>query len=455
MQRVVAALVTHDPDPSRSPFRRVGSTALISLLIAAVALGGTAVYALFTGRGAQAADEEAVVYIEKETGAQFIFTKADGRLHPVLNYASGLLIIASANAKSDQVSRKTLATVPRGATMGIPDAPNALPRPSDLLTGAWAVCSQSPDGAPQSLLAVGEKITGGTSAAPVAGPPPGALLVQDPTGKTFLMYGSRRFLIPNSRSVLAAFVWSERQPVKVAAGWLNAVPAGPDLAPIPIPERGKASGVPGVANGRVLQSRDEPDGPSQWAVALPGGAAVISEMQAKLLLNESSTGQVIKIKNSQFGDLKRSSDQAIVDRALAGLPTTVPPLLTVSQRLCLTVSPVDGRTDLLIDPDAPDPGNPVPASAAGTTKIDRIRVHPGRGVLVESVASPTAPVGSGTISIVTDAGTRYPIADADTVANLGYGGIKPRRLPAELVALLPEGPALDPVQARKPQPGTA
>jgi hypothetical protein len=42
LQRVVSALVTHDPDPTRSPFRRVGSTALVSVLIAILALGGTA-----------------------------------------------------------------------------------------------------------------------------------------------------------------------------------------------------------------------------------------------------------------------------------------------------------------------------------------------------------------------------------------------------------------------------
>jgi len=35
LQRVVAALVTHDPDPHRSPLRRAGTTALVSLVIAA------------------------------------------------------------------------------------------------------------------------------------------------------------------------------------------------------------------------------------------------------------------------------------------------------------------------------------------------------------------------------------------------------------------------------------
>ena len=49
LQRVVAALVTHDPDPHRSPLRRAGTTALVSLVIAALAVGGAAVYGLLTG----------------------------------------------------------------------------------------------------------------------------------------------------------------------------------------------------------------------------------------------------------------------------------------------------------------------------------------------------------------------------------------------------------------------
>jgi hypothetical protein len=35
---------------------------------------------------------------------------------------------------------------------------------------------------------------------------------------------------------------------------------------------------------------------------------------------------------------------------------------------------------------------------------------------------------------------------------LGYAGVKPLQYPAELVALLPVGPALDPAEARKTRP---
>jgi hypothetical protein len=102
---------------------------------------------------------------------------------------------------------------------------------------------------------------------------------------------------------------------------------------------------------------------------------------------------------------------------------------------------------VLVDPETPPEGNPVTGS--GPSKIDQVRVQAGAGVLVESVASPTAAVGSGTVSIVTDDGRRYPIVDVATREFLGFQGVAPQRLPAELVALLPVGPALDPKQAVK------
>jgi type VII secretion protein EccB len=445
LQRVVAALVTHDPDPSRSPFRRVGSTALVSLLVAVVALGGTAAYAAIANSGASKADQEGKLYIEKETGAKFVFYKPDNKLHPVLNYTSGLLIIASPGAGTERVPRKALAKVPRGAELGIPGAPDALPGRRDLSAAPWAVCSQQGGGTPQSTLVVGETINGGTDVAS------GALLVQDPTDRTFLVYGNRRFLIPEPQALQAAFGWSARQPVPVAAAWINALPAGPDLAPLSIARRGKASGVAGRRNGDLLQVQDGTEGPSEWAVALSDGAAAISDAQARLLRTVRGTGAVTRISTAELLDIPPAA-QAVVNRAVAGHPTTVPNLLNPTQRLCLTLDPKDGRIAVLVDPAPPEPGNPVAATANGIRKIDTVRVKSGTGVLVEAQASPTAPAGSGTVSIVTDAGLRFAVADTPTLSYLGYEGVTPQRLPAELVALLPEGPALDPKQAVKSPP---
>jgi hypothetical protein len=120
------------------------------------------------------------------------------------------------------------------------------------------------------------------------------------------------------------------------------------------------------------------------------------------------------------------------------LPANVPALLGSAVSVCLTDSRV------LVDPVVPDGTVP-----AGRTGADRVLVPRGGGALVEAAASPTAPPGSGTVSLVTDAGVRYPLASADLLGPLGYGGVAPVRVPAGLVALLPDGPALDPVAAAR------
>src|ERR1700754_1463758 len=91
VQRVVAALVMRETDPAQSPFRRAAGATLASLLVSAIALGGAAVYGAFVGGGGQGWKNESAVIIEKESGARYVYRQ--GRLRPVLNYASALLIL--------------------------------------------------------------------------------------------------------------------------------------------------------------------------------------------------------------------------------------------------------------------------------------------------------------------------------------------------------------------------
>jgi hypothetical protein len=60
--------------------------------------------------------------------------------------------------------------------------------------------------------------------------------------------------------------------------------------------------------------------------------------------------------------------------------------------------------------------------------------------------APDAP--SGVHYLVTDLGVRYPVPAVDVLAVLGLGGAVPVRVPAEVMALLPLGPALYPQAAR-------
>ncbi len=65
------------------------------------------------------------VIVEKESGARFVYREQ--KLHPVLNYASALLIVGADRSKTVLVSRRTIDGVPRGLPLGIADAPDSLP----------------------------------------------------------------------------------------------------------------------------------------------------------------------------------------------------------------------------------------------------------------------------------------------------------------------------------------
>jgi hypothetical protein len=91
----------------------------------------------------------------------------------------------------------------------------------------------------------------------------------------------------------------------------------------------------------------------------------------------------------------------------------------------------------------------IPAGTAppGPARVDLVHVARGQGAVVEAAASPDAPAGSGTVSLVTDSGHQYALASRELLGRLGYAKVRPTRVPAQLIAYLPAGPALDPVRA--------
>ena len=439
LQRVVAALVTHDPDPHRSPLRRAGTTALVSLVIAALAVGAAAVYGLLTGHSTVPVRDESVVFLEKGSGARYVYLAADGRLHPVLNHASGLLIANAGAPKVVTASRKRLASVPLGDPLGIPGAPDPLPGGKDLRTGDWSVCTATTDAGPRSTLLIGEPVVGGTAAAGRA------VLVGDPAGQIFLVHGDRRFRIPPDRATatLAALGWNAQQPWPVAAGFLNAIPLGPDLVAPGVPRFGERSAVDGHRVGQLLT-----DG-RQWSVVLADGAAPVTEVQARLLRARPDAFPPL----TPAGGFAHLPPSRVRLGPADGVPAGVPELAVPAERACMTL-PVRRDTGLRLDPGVPA-GAPVRGGPAvpGGVLADFVHVARGRGALVVAAASPSAPAGSGTVSVVTDTGRRYPIAARDLLGRLGYGDVPPRQVPAQLVALLPQGPALDAVRARQPVAG--
>jgi type VII secretion protein EccB len=459
LQRVVAALVTHDPDPHRSPLRRAGTTALVSLVIAMLAVTGAAIWGALQGSNGQNVRDPSVLFVEKGSGAQYVYLDSDKKLHPVLNYTSGLLVANATEPKVVNASRERLAEVPLGDPLGIPDAPNSLPTGDDLLPARWTICSQQPQSptpaaAPQSLLAVGDQVTGGGELpVPDTRTLPAqlrALLVKDPTGQTFLVYANRRFPIPDNRvqQTLSAFGWSSDAPIEVATAWVNAVPAGPEFAAPSIPGLGDRSRVVSDYDvGQVVRVVGEQGiRADQFGVVVDDGIADITPVQALLMQNSRKDMDL-----NEYSSL-HSKTSLVAQSSAAGFPATPPSLLGhPTTGICLTYTA--GSLSIRLDPKIPS-GTAVPSGAGvpGGVQADVVHVPRGKGALVVAAASPSAPASTGTVSIVTDTGRRYPIASRDILGKLGFAGVSPVQVPAQLIALLPQGPSLDAAKARQSRP---
>jgi hypothetical protein len=209
--------------------------------------------------------------------------------------------------------------------------------------------------------------------------------------------------------------------------------------------------MPGAKIGQ-LYTAVAPGGTRTYAVALADGVVEISELDANLLAADPQAGgqRPNELGISAYAALPRSSTRAFRSQDGARLPKTTPTQVSPGRSVCLSVqSPTDSR--VVLDAAVPDnvtdtktPG----ATRAGAMLADRIAVRRGHGAVVE--AAPGATASGGALSLVTDNGLRYPIAKPEVLNKLGYAGVKPVRIPAQLVAMLPTGPSLDPVAARRP-----
>ncbi|MFG3603064.1 type VII secretion protein EccB [Micromonospora chersina] len=441
VQRAVAALVMRETDPAQSPFRRLAGAGLASVLVAVIALGGVALYGLFAGGGSAWRDPGAVI-VEKESGARFVYREE--KLHPVLNYASALLVIGAERPKTVLVSRRSVEGVPRGLPLGIADAPDSLPAPGRLAGGAWTVCSVTAAEAgrtqARSALLIGRDATGGRPLGDEG------LLLRHPDGSLHLLWHERRYLLRDTDRVLAALAATRERAVPVAPALLNTVPAGADLAPPTLRDLGAPSErVTGATVGDVYLVRNSGGG-RQYAVAGRAGLAGITELQAALLLARTGQGDPEPITLGRFAALPK-----LPDLVPAGptAPPAVPPRLATAEggALCARAGDDTGVREVRLGATPPD------LSAAARTppgrggSADQVLVEPGRGALVESVAAPGA--GGGAVCLVTDLGRRYVLAGADVPGMLGYAGVHPVRLPAGLVSLVPAGSPLDPAAARR------
>lgn len=456
VQRSTSALVTRETDPEQPPFRRPVTAAFAGVALAILALAGFGVYGLVVPGGNSAWRKDNVVIVEKETGTRYVYL--GGRLHPVTNYASALLLVGD-HGSAERVSRDSLVDVPRGPRLGIPDAPDSLPGADRLLTGSWSLCST-----PASDLA-GSRID---ESVLLAGMPPAggvalgdsALLVElVPTGERFMIWRGYRHKIDDYGAVGTGLALTAEPWARVGQAWLDMLPDGAPIGPIAVPEAGAEStaipGRPDIRTGTLLVV-ESASGGAQYYLAERTALRPITALQYDIqrahepVLATGREPSAIPLSPALAARSVRLDPAAVLAESA---PAARPAIAVVRDReatVCASFDPATTAPRLTVNPDLP-PADPMSATARRTARgmplADRVAIPPGWAALVEAMPSADAP--AGTLTVITDMGRRYPVAEPEVLKMLGYGNARPIRLPGNLIARLPEGPGLDPLAAAR------
>jgi len=449
-QRLGLALLQGEPDLPESPMRRQNVATFAGILIAVLIVAGFGIWGLLKPGNATKLTEAGQLLIEEETGASYVYNQQSGRLQPVANYVSARLLLDSENIKVRTVSAESLAGFARGPKLGIQGAPDSLPKPERLVKAPWSACvAEGPDGTggrrPYVTL-VGGMDVGGT---PVGGE---ALVVSDGQ-HTWVLWANQRLRVTNVDRL------TDQTPRRVPASWINAIPAGVDFVAPQVPQRGKKVAGPGGKTSRVGQVYKVASvaGTSErWYVLFADGLAPISQTQALLLLQDPESRRA-------YGD--RPARETLIDAATAnavkasaqrpmsnGLPATMPRFRTpgVSAPLCAVyANTVKGSTQAVLTTGSKI-RIPAPGGSAGPEKVDQVLLRPGSAVLAGTLPGDGPLSAVQQFSLITDQGRRYRLTSADVIGKLGYKATDVAPVPAHLLRLIPDGPALDPAAARTP-----
>ncbi|MFS8099754.1 type VII secretion protein EccB [Lentzea alba] len=439
--RLTSALLRVDPDAPESPLHRTYRGSTIGGIIATVVCLVLLLFGFISPGGNKSWKVEGALVVADGSGARFLY--AGGKLLPVLNFASAKLV-AGDQLVVKHVAEKSLQDVPRGDPLGIIGAPDALPA---LGSDPWQVCTAvSRDRTGQTALGIG----GGAGARPLGDDE--AVVVETPDGKTSLLWRGKRHRVAAEHGALDALD-GVPQPVKAPAALLDALPTGPDFAPMAIAGLGSAGPRLGSADSKIGRLYAVSGELSQHYVLTTAGLTPVSALDARLL------GADPRVRTAAYGGGEVAVTQLpgrVVSEHLSKAepppPVSPPRAVTLhsGQGLCAVVVP-DGdapRTQIALSSQVSEEGQPPydqPGVAEPCTKVDRIGVRPGSGALVRATTA-SGRVGDA-LYLVTDTGVKYPVPP-DGAKALGYGSSVSIGLSTSLLALLPTGASLDPSSLR-------
>lgn len=422
--RLVAALVSHDPDRVDSPLRRVFTGTFASVMIGVVIMAGFGVFGLIRpGHNTTWKENDSVVVIDSEAGQVFWYRKPT--LYPMENITSARL--ASNGADEVTLKSNSLRGVERGERLGIAGAPGQLPPPDDLEFYPAQVCATAPtDGARNTTLSFGSAAEPAGEAIPV--------VLTDGDNREFLVVDGIAHLVPKPEdqresplSVLLAY-----PRFAGAYGLLSTIPVGSELSPERI-----LAGIQGIGEpsknpaGDATQVGDlvQVTGSDATYLMLSDGLIQIRPLELKAL--QAANHRVVEL-TSQEAAAHTSDHQPI---AAPDLPTRLPRdpgrAGIESGPLCATWSDAEARPVLSADVTPPEVTSPV----EDPTLADRVHGEPGKGALLANVESG----GPAQAAVLLLQGKRYGIANAEALAALKYSTDDVERTSSAIMRLIPPG----------------
>ncbi|MET8635069.1 type VII secretion protein EccB [Streptomyces sp. NPDC004096] len=457
MSRLTSGMLLADPDAPESPLGRTTRGVVIGTVIAVVIAAAAVVYGLINPGGNDSWRTANSLIVNKETGGRFLYV--GGRLRPVRNYASALLI-GGADLKTTDVRTASLRDTPVGAPVGIPGAPDSVPEAGDLDGGPWQVCS--------AVATVDSNAGTGTAAlttlvagAPTDGTGMGAdrgIVVAGPDRATYLVWRGSRLRLDKTSGAAVSLGYGSVTPRPVSAAFLDALVSGPDLAAPAVPGRGSSGPSLDGRTGRVGQVFQVrvPGSDSQYYLLRSEGLVPLTDTGAALVLGDPATrkeaygGSAPTAAVIGAAALKEHAAPGSEGRspASAGLPDSPPHAVDVPEgsSACARVQPGDGGTrvtTVLVPAGSLAPVVQVDSQqvTAACVRVDATVVRPGHGVLVRALGGNGTAVGDTTY-LVADNGVKYRVPTAAALQALGYAQGDVEALPSPLLSMLPSGPDL-------------
>lgn len=440
-RRVDNALLHGDSSARHDPLRSSGRAAAVGAVLAILMLAGCGILAFL--RPAPTIGDAEIVR-DDDTGS--IYVVRDGVLHPTSGLASARLFVGRPD-DAVGVPTERIADRPRGAAVGIVDAPHSVAVRTDATV--WSVCDRGASPGQAGRTAVSVASDSGTSRPRQLGD----AMVWRRDDVTYLVHDGVRSRVDLADTVVVrALGLDGAVPVPVSAALLDSVPESRPLD-VPRPD-GAGAPVSYSLGGRVVGSVVTVDlgDRSQHYLALADGIQSIGPAVAQVLRFADSAGRVGIDVIAPDVIARAPRTERPLD--VSAFPDTPPRLDTVGDACAVWSAPDAGPVTVVSGREVPDlrpTAVDQPGADGGGDAVDSVDLDAGAGVYVVATDPEVADTRRDGRFYVSDTGTRYGVPTDDDARALGFGDPVP--VPWSMLALLPAGPTLTVDAARRSHDG--